>query len=285
VAGIEATNRALDICLAQRIDIRLASVPEGKDPCDFILAAGREKFEQLLETAVDVFQFKWNRLLEKFDNDDTLTGRRQAIEEYLQTIATGLQAGNVPVIDLGLMINQISKIIGLDNKQINAELNGRIKRLERAAGHNNRNRKVLMDYGKGRFAAAQREVLEVLLNEPNLYDIAKEKISADMFEALISRQIAGILFEILGSDADTSLRGILARTESVELSNCMMELAQAGEEKGNFKARLDAALDTIEHHQIRARNSRVETVDDQRKYLRRVYKNTGRENPHSVGMV
>ena len=58
IAGVEAANRALGICLAQRIDIKLASVPEGKDPCDFLLSAGKERFEQLVEDAVDVFEFK-----------------------------------------------------------------------------------------------------------------------------------------------------------------------------------------------------------------------------------
>ena len=280
VAGTEAANRALDICLAQRIDIRLASVPEGKDPCDFILTAGRERFEQLLQTAVDVFQFKWDRLKEKFDNDDTLTGRRQAVEEYLQTIATGMQAGNVPAIDLGLLINQISKIIGLDNKQINAELNRRIKRLQRAATYDSSNRMVQsIDYGSGRFAAAQREVLEVLLNEPKLYDIVKEKATAEMFDVPIFRQIAGILFEAFDKDADTTLRGILARIESVELSNCIMDLAHAGEEKSNFTARLEGALNTIKLHQKQKKRVDIRNVDD--KHLR----DRSKANPHSVGMI
>ena len=66
IAGVEAANRALEVCLAQRIDIKLASVPAGKDPCDFLLAAGKERFEQLTDEAVDVFQFKWNRLIKSF---------------------------------------------------------------------------------------------------------------------------------------------------------------------------------------------------------------------------
>ncbi|MBN1392300.1 MAG: DNA primase, partial [Sedimentisphaerales bacterium] len=59
IAGMEAANRALEVCLAGHIDIALASVPEGKDPCDFLLAAGKERFEKLIDEAVDVFQFKW----------------------------------------------------------------------------------------------------------------------------------------------------------------------------------------------------------------------------------
>ncbi len=287
VAGIEAANRALDVCLSQRIDIRLASVTEGKDPCEFILSASKERFEQLVDEAVDVFQFKWDRLTEKFDSEDTLAGKRLAIEEYLQTIATGLQAGNVPAIDLGLWVNQISKIIGLDGKQINIELSRRLRRAEKAASYKRQSQNApgSINYGQGLFAAAQREVLEVLLNEPELFEVASEKITADVFDVPILRQIAEILFGRLQTDVNATLREILAGAESVELGNCFMELAQAGDEKGNFQDRLSGALDTIERYQAQKRNNRIKTVDDQRKYLRSICENTGRENPHSVGMV
>ena len=286
VAGIEAANRALDICLSQRIDIKIASVPEGKDPCDFLLAAGKEQFEQLLAKGVDVFQFKWDRLTERFDTDDTLAGKRLAVEEYLQTIATGLQAGNVPPIECGLRVNQISRIIGLNSRQINAELNKRVRRAERAASYNRDDQEAQsIDYGQGLFAAAQREVLEVLLNEPKLFETVQQKIAEDVFDVPILRQTAAILFDVLNDDIDVSLREILARTESVELGKCLMELAQAGEEKGNFQSRLTGALDTIERHQAQNQNGRFKTIEDQRQFLRQVYENTGRENPHSVGMT
>jgi len=285
VAGIEAANRALDVCLSQRIDIRLASVPEGKDPCDFLLATGKEQFEQLLNDAVDVLQFKWNRLIASFGSDDTLAGKRLAIEEYLQTIATALWAGNVPPIDRGLIVNQISKIIGLDGKQINAELNRRLRQAQRAASYNAENQKAQpIDYGQGLFATAQREVLEVLLNEPKLFEIVKQKITADLFDVPILRQAAAILFETLNTNIDASLSQILAGTESVELGKSLVELTQAGEEKGNFQARLTGALDTIERYQVK-KNSRIKTINEPEQYLREVYENTGKENPHNVGMV
>lgn len=285
VAGIEAANRALDVCLSQRIDIRLASVPEGKDPCDFLLAAGKEQFEQLVNDAVDVFQFKWNRLTASFGSEDTLAGKRSAIEEYLQTIATALWAGNVPPIDRGLIVNRISKIIGLDGKQINAELSRRLRQAQRAATYSAENQKAQpIDYGQGLLATAQREVLEVLLNEPKLFEIVRQKITADLFDVPILRQAAAILFETLNTNIDASLSQILARTESVVLGKSLVELAQAGEKKGNFQARLTGALDTIERYQVK-KNSRIKTIDEPEQYLREVYENTGKENPHNVGMV
>ena len=286
VAGIEAANRALDVCLAQRIDIRLASVPEGKDPCDFLLTAGKEPFEQLLNDAVDVFQFKWNRLTAGLSSDDTLTGKRSAIEEYLQTIATALWAGNVSPIDRGLIVNRISKIIGLETQQINYELNRRLRQAARAASYNTEDKQSqTIDYGHGLFAAAQREVLEVLLNEPRLFEIVKQKIIPDIFDVPISRQIAELLFEMLNNNINTSLTEILAKIESVELGNSLVELSQAGEEKGNFRSRLTGALDAIERHQAQKKNGSFKIIDDQKQFLRKVYENTGKENPHNVGMI
>ena len=286
VAGIEAANRALDVCLAQRIDIKLASVPEGKDPCDFLLLAGKEGFEKLVADAIDIFQFKWDRLKEKFATDDTLAGRKSAIDEYLQTIATGLQAGKISDIDLGLRVNQISRIIGLDSRQINAELNKHLKRARRTASYESRSvKRPGIDYGQGRFAAAQRQVLEVLLNEPKLYETVKQKITADVFDVPILGQTATILFEALDSDINTSLNEILARAESVELGNCIMELATVGQKEGNLELKLEGALGVLDRYRALQQNSRISAVDDGTDYLRKKYENVTKKNPHCRGMV
>jgi DNA primase len=286
-AGIEAANRALEVCLSQRIDIKLASVPEGKDPCDFLLAAGKERFEKLLEQAVDVFQFKWNRLIASFDSDDTFAGRKQALEEFLQTIATGLWAGKLSAVDRGLIANHLSRIIGLDSKDINAELAKRLARAAKAASYNTEGQKVQsIDWGQGLSATAQRELLEVLLNEPKLFETLKQKITPEVFDIPILKQAAAILFETLNIDINASLKDILARTESVQVSNCLMELAMAGEEKGNFQSRLTGALDTLSRYQAREKTSQMKaTTEDQTQFLRSVYENTEKQNPHNVGMV
>jgi len=293
-AGVEAVNRALEICLAQHIDIALASVPEGKDPCDFLLAAGKERFEKLIDEAVDVFQFKWNRLTESFSRDETLAGRKSAIEEFLQTVATSLWSGNLAAIERGLIVNRLSKIIGLDSKEINAELHKRIGRAGRlhspqaakTTSYNVENQKVRsVDLGEGLFATAQREILEVLLNEPKLFEIVKQKITAEDFDVPVLRQTASVLFETLSANPETPLAEILAGIESPEAGSLIVELAQSGEAKGNFKSRLTGALDTIGRHHAQGRKSEIKAIDDQTQFLRRVLENTEKQNPRSIGMT
>ncbi len=285
-AGMEAANRALEICLAQHIDIALASVPEGKDPCDFLLAAGKEQFEQLIYEAVDVFQFKWDRLAERFDKDETLAGRKSAIEEFLQTVATSLWSGNLAAIERGLIVNRLSKIIGLDSKEINAELRKRVARTARTASYNVENQKVRrVDLGEGLFAIAQREILEVLLNKPKLFEIVKQKITAEDFDVPMLRQTASILFETLNNNSEPSLAEILAGAESPEAGSLIVELAQSGELKGNFESRLSGALNTIGRHQALRRKNEIKAIEGQSQFLRCVIENTGKRNPRNTGMV
>jgi len=284
-AGIEAANRALEVCLAQRIDIKLASVPEGKDPCEFLLTAGRKRFEELVNGATDVFKFKWDRLTERFGSDDTLAGKRAAVEEFLQTIAIGLHSGNLAAIDRGLIVNRLSGIMGLDSKEINAELRKRLATAARTASYRAQNQKAAVNLGKGLFATAQREILEVLLNEPKLFGIVKQYVTADDFDVPILKQMATILFESLESLPQPSLAAVLAATESVEIAGCFVQLAQAGEEKGNFEARLTGALQVIQRMQGQKKGSEIKPVEDPAKFLRHVHDSAGRENRHNIGMV
>jgi len=301
VAGIEAANRALEVCLAQRIDIKLASVPQGKDPCDFILAAGKDAFDKLLSRAVHVLQFKWDRLTEKFAGDDTIAGKRAALEEYLQAIAVGFSAGNISPVETGIIVNRISSIVGLDKKQINRELNTRITRAARSASYGAENQKVAaIDLGQGLFAAVQKEILEVILNEPRFYKQIKGKIKPDHFDVPLLKQTAQLLFQMCDTTTDVTLDRVLASAESIELAMCITDLAQAGDEKGNLEKRLNDALPVFARHAPKAapppagpdsaRSADPDACPESRRknekdFLKRIYENARKDNPHNIGMT
>ena len=285
IAGIEAANRALEVCLAQHIDIELASVPKGKDPCEFLLTAGKDEFQKLTNNAVDVFEFKWDRLTERFDTDDTFAGRKAAAEEYLQAVATAMQAGNLPPIEKGLMVNRLANIIGLDAKQIDSQLRQRTERLARAASRRQNLKTPSANLGRGLFASAQREILEILLNEPRLFDRVKQKISPDAFDVPIFREMVGIIFQTLNNDINAPLTAMTAGTESVQTAQRLVQLQQEGEKKGKFQTRLDDALNVFLRLKAKTRADGLKTADDQKQFLNHVSETIDKENRHNIGMV
>jgi DNA primase len=282
-AGMEAANRGLEVCLSSHLDIKLAFVPEGKDPCEFLLVAGKEGFDSVVAQATDILDFKWERLRKTFAADDTLIAKKAAVEELLRAIAVGLTSNNLPVVESGVLISKVAKTIGYMERDVRNDL----ARLAKQATHAGRDPVVLheglatVDWGQGVRAVAQREILEVLLNEPGLFHSMEGKITEDLFDVPILRQVAQILFDILRSDEDFALRAVLARTESVQLGDCIIELQEVGERKGNYRSRLSDALEILGRGRDRfgteASNARDFTGDD-----RRV---SGRQNPHSIGMT
>lgn len=288
-AGREAANRALEICLVQHMDIKIASVPQGKDPCDFLLICGKNSFEKMLEQSVDVFEFKWKRLTEKFDSDGTLAGRKSAIGEFLRTIAVAIHNGVLPVIEKGLIVNRLSRIIGADSREINSELNRELGKVQRTSGYvyatKMKNQKVSkVDLGEGSFALAQREILEVLLDRPELFKSVKQKISAEDFDQKVLKQIFVLILETVKNSNCVSPAEILSRTESPSIAGVITQLVQAGEKKGNFTARLEGAIEAIDRHKNQAEKNRIRQIKNKTEFLKNFYENTRKQNPHNVGM-
>jgi DNA primase len=284
-AGIEAANRAIEICLSQRLDIKLAFVPQGKDPCDFLLAAGREPFDKLIEQATDVLQFKWDRLKGNIAADHTIAGMKSAIEEFLQAVAVGLSSGNLTPIERGLIVNRLVGIIGLDNRQINTDLDKRMKKLDSASMRSRQYSKTMApDLGQGLSAAAQREVLEVLLNKPQLFEVAAKRITVDDFDVPVLRQAAGVLFDILSKGKSLSPNEVLSKTDSLEVGSCVAELAMVGDEKGNFDSRLCDALDVLERCRVKAISNSAKQRTDHLKVIDSRERSPVR-NPHSLGLT
>lgn len=283
-AGMAAANRGLEVCLSQHLDIKLAFVPEGKDPCEYLLVAGKEGFDRVLAHATDVLQYKWSQLEKAFATESSLANRREALNEFLQAVATGLAAENLPVLESGLLINKVAKIIGLDPKEVNDDVNKRMERLSRSKERADASRPAV-DWGQGLRSVAQREVLEVLLNEPGLFRTVERPITEDLFDVPVLREIAAIVLDVLRSEEDFALRAVLGRTESVQLGDSIIELQEVGERKGNYQSRLIDALNALDRKKDRSGTVRMDGAEIGSGFSGVEAKPPTRQHPHSIGLT
>ncbi len=84
-AGQMATLRSLDLLLAEDMDVRVATLADGKDPDLFILNHGVEAFRKSIEAAQGLFDFKMKRLMSQY-NVRTIEGRGKICQEIIPTI-------------------------------------------------------------------------------------------------------------------------------------------------------------------------------------------------------
>src|SRR5205085_4115393 len=67
--GLTGVDRALEIFVGQDVELAVATLPEGLDPCDLLVRPeGADTFRRVLTSAVDALDFKLNRLLEREPN-------------------------------------------------------------------------------------------------------------------------------------------------------------------------------------------------------------------------
>ncbi len=84
-AGLKATFRAGDELLRLGVSVQVVTLPDGEDPDSFVRAHGKEKLEEHIAQAIDVFERKI-QLLERHGAFGDLRRKRQAIDKLLPTL-------------------------------------------------------------------------------------------------------------------------------------------------------------------------------------------------------
>ncbi len=87
-AGTRRANEVLDLFIAQQADLRILTLPEDLDPCDYLHKYGAEAFRELLQTkSVDALDHAFEVTTRGIDVERDIHGTGQAIERLLAIVA------------------------------------------------------------------------------------------------------------------------------------------------------------------------------------------------------
>ncbi len=249
VAGISAAERALEVCLAEKIDLRLAFVPEGKDPCDFLIAAGADAFRAVLDKAVDVMEYAWKGLSGNLSGDHALSEKTQIIEKFLTTIASALISGNVDGLGRAVLTARLGEMIGLSQSRIDTEL-ARLIRRKQKPDVGGTQPQTSEEPQNDLFVKAQREIIEVLLRQPDLFGDIEGRIGIELFQGNL-RMIAEPLFGMLAKGQEPVLALLLGQIELPQAAQELLQLDEMSGQKGDFPRRLNEAMEAIRLCQLK----------------------------------
>ena len=86
-AGQRRTNEILELFIAAEVDLRILTLPDGMDPCDFLQTKGQKLFLENASSAVDALEHKVQSVLQGIDTVTDTHQAHQALEEILGTLA------------------------------------------------------------------------------------------------------------------------------------------------------------------------------------------------------
>ncbi|GAF70864.1 unnamed protein product, partial [marine sediment metagenome] len=250
-AGRLAADRALSATLTSGLDVELAKLPEGKDPCDYLLSAGKTGFDSVLKAGVGALEFKWRQVTHEYNASNSGPGRRRAIEAYLQQLSSWVGHGVIDPIQMGLLVNQLSKILSMPPEDLHRQLKWMTKRSQfRSPGSRGakNNDPGAMGHKSKRNAeqVALEQIIEVLLNKPELYSAIEEYFDPSAITDPALSAVGSGLQEALKSDRPFRLDEFIGHFESADYGRLITDLQARGERRGGYEAVIEGVIPCLE---------------------------------------
>ncbi len=202
-AGQKAIKRAAEMLENTGLSVRVVLIPDGKDPDEFIKKNGPDRFKALLSGAVSDIEYK---LLAAAGNIDVNTddGRLKYLAEAAEVIAS-----QDDVMTRDIYIGRLCEKYGVSR----TALTSKVEELRRK-NYRYRQKKEINDIIKPKLSrddinperrkspkgtAAEESLLAVLLQHPDFYKTAKEKLPPDKMITSLNRRIYEIIIDTLDS--------------------------------------------------------------------------------------
>lgn len=173
--GQTGTDRALELFVSQDVELAVATLPAGLDPCDLLVRPdGPEAFQRALAGAVDALDFKLERLLER-EGSGSVEATRRVVDAVLGVLAAAPPLpGRATQVKRELMVTRLAHRLGLRQETVWSRL-GELqaeRRRREAAGPAAPTGPASGESAPARKAGSappiERQLLEILLAEPAL---------------------------------------------------------------------------------------------------------------------
>lgn len=200
-AGQKAIRRAEEILRNTGLSVRVVSIPNGKDPDEFIKMQGPERFKALLDGAVSNMDYKLLMAAQGLDltNED---GKLKYLNTAAEIIAT-----NDDVMARDIYIGRLSEKYGVSRTALSVKVDELRKKNVRVAKKAEINAVIHPKFSKDdinpdrrnsvKGTAAEETVISLLLQHPDFYNLAKEELPPDKMITGLNRRVYEIICETL----------------------------------------------------------------------------------------
>lgn len=225
-AGQTAKLRAMEILQNMGCDIRVLQMEGAKDPDEFVIKYGNARFQNVIERAISVIEFKVKILRQQLNLDST-NDKIKFLNEIAKLIS---KIDNN--MEREIYIEKISKEYDVSKEAIYAEVNKLTykdtkdaKILEKAKPvikkHMNNDNNV-SEIIKRR----ENTILSILLSgDLNIYQIIKQNIPAEEFKYEIDNKIAKKVYEEF-EKGNSNINAIIDNLEEEEQNHITMIMAE-----------------------------------------------------------
>ncbi len=258
-AGQKAIRRAAEILEKTGLKTRVIVIPDGKDPDEFIKKNGPDRFKGLVEGAVSDIEYK---LLMAAKDIDILSDDGKL--KYLSAAAEIIASQN-DIMTRDIYIGRLSDKYGVSR----TALETKVKELRRKFVKT-QEKKAISEIIRPKFSKddvnpekrisvkgtnAEETLIAVLLQHPDFYKMAAEKLPPEKMITSLNRRIYNIIIETLEKDASLDVSTFGQQLLPAELG-LLVSLQNSEKAANNPKKVLNDCIEVILEENMKLEMSR-----------------------------
>ena len=224
-AGQAATLRGLEILQNMGCDIRVLQIYGAKDPDEFVIKYGPERFQKCVDSAISLVEFKV-KILKQNLNIENVNDKIKFLNEIAKILS---KVDNS--MEKEIYVDKISKEYGISKEAIYGEVNKLVykkdndKKVLESTPIKNLLRKESTEKIDESIIKREKMVIYILVNYPQeSYEKIKDTILVDNIKAEINKKIISKIYELYAQGKTSNILDSFDDEETINyLSGIMAE--------------------------------------------------------------
>lgn len=247
-AGQKASDSSLQIFVEEGLEVSVATLPEGKDPCDCLVDLGPEAFRESLDAALGIFEFKLRAAGTREQVDPKLAAA--IVDEALDLVA------RVPnVVEQGLTLDRVVKLL---NQRLGVTEQSTRRRFRQVMSKRTGRRSAKrqgppedQQPAARSLPPAERELIAVCLHNAALFPRLVEAAAPGDFGHASLRAIFEAAAGLLNEEGGVDPTRLSARVSQPEHASVLAELMSDTAGNTDYDDRLQQCLETFDRRKAK----------------------------------
>ena len=273
-AGQAATKRAINIFSEVGVKVNVLTIPDAKDPDEYLKKFGPERFQMLLEGCTNALEFEIAKIRNKYDVT-TADGKVSFLKEFARLLAdirnplerevyltkTAEELGVAPAAIMA-QINSIQK--GRKSAQAKKEKNDTSIYIgDIASGRKDMDRKRNLKY-----AVAEEHIIEILMKNPDYVPYFMKNYAPSEFVTEVNREIVTLICDRIQAHRSVEPMSLSADLSEEAMDRLSGILASETIQRAD-RTQLDEYIRILKEHSQHRSEQEIRDMDPE-EYLRYV---------------
>lgn len=211
-AGMNAADRGLMILKKEGLEVRILSVPDGKDPDEFIRKNSKKDFLYIVHNSLSLIDYRIKRVKVSCDLSDA-----SGITKYIQGAIKIIK--DLDSVERDIYVNKLSSETGIKETAIYDLMKGEFQN----SVHNGNKMNSAEDFGQNLYLEPvyikyERILLKIICSNPEAYDYCLNLIDTDTFESEAHKKIFNLIKESISLEGSERMHYIEIRCDDIESS-------------------------------------------------------------------